>query len=225
MATNLEWGLRHEVPERATVAWGARAIIHNGGQTFELLGDRQSMVGDAALRKALGRALNPLGGHDGYLARAQAKYRELSLFGDLRWDSDELFTLVDDGHLRIVANPRMSCGYLYVAAHFVDEVHETLALALCLGNYTESTGALKWSHPELPPMRGEDRNFRMAGKVVRATVVGYRDTHGYLLALVVPHEPFCNPDRYPVVGVYGCDIVDEVSETEAPRVSTVEASR
>ena len=211
MTEKLEWGLVHAVPEHAPVAWGARAIIHDGGAFFDLLPDRQSMVGSEPLREALGRAMNQLGKHEGYLARAQAEYKALSYGGELRWDHDKTVKLVHDaGHLCIHASPRGSFGYLYVAAWFDAEDIDT-SEALCFGaeGYDDDdVEALRWSHPEPPPEIGTDLTWSLANRGQRATVVGYTNTHGYLAALVVPHEPFCNPERLPVVVVYGCDIVE-----------------
>lgn len=212
MTELLDWGLRHAVPKHAPVAWGARAIIHDGGQTFELLGDRQQMVGAPALRKALGRAMNGADGkQDGYLARAQAEYRELSLFGGLRWSSEGEVQLVHDHHVCIQADPRGSFGYLYVAAWFdADDIDTSAAVLHGQDGYADDATPLKWSHAAAPPAIGEDRDFGV--RVGRATVVGYRETHGFLMALVVPYEAFCNPERLPVVAVYGCDIVEPESE-------------
>ena len=190
----------------------AYAIIHDGGQQFEMLGDRQQMLGDEPLRGALGRALNALDGHDGYLAKAQAAYRALSLSGELRWNSEGVVKLAGDHRLCVHADPRGSCGYLYVAAWF-DTYPVDMATVVCAGDVGYEAAEVKWSHRELPPAVGDDRTFGQ--RVGRATIVGYRVTHGYLMALVVPYTAFCNPERYPVVGVYGCDIVADTLEDEA----------
>lgn len=211
MTEKLEWGLSHAVPEHAPVAWGARAIIHDGGAFFDLLPDRQHMIGSDSLRAALGRAMNRLGAHDGYLARAQAEYKDLSYSGELRWDHEQTFKLVEDrGHLCIHASPRASYGYLYVAAWFdTDNIDTSEALCYGADGYDDdSVEALRWSHPEPPPEIGADLTCSLANKGSRATVVGYVNCHGYLGALVVPYEPFCNPDRLPVVCIFGCDIVE-----------------
>jgi hypothetical protein len=178
-----------------------------------LLGDRQHMAGPQPLRKALGRALNAMGGHDGYLARAQAEYKALRQRVELKWSDERTVDLVaDEGHFCVKADPRGSYGYLYVAAWFDADNIDT-ATAVCFGQdgyEAEGDARIKWSHPEPPPELGADRHFFMGpGGEQRCTIVGYIDTHGYLAALVVPYEPFCNPERYPVVALYGCDIVDK----------------
>jgi hypothetical protein len=217
MTEKLEWGLVHAVPEHAPVAWGARSIISDTMPFFDLLPDRQHMVGSEALRAALGRAMNQLGSHDGYLARAQAAYDKLRQEGAVRPSSQGLVKLVDDkGHLCIHADARSSYGYLYVAAWFDAEDIDT-SEALCWGdeNYdNDDVEALRWSHREPPPEIGSDLTCALANKGSRATVVGYINCHGYLGALVVPYEPFCNPDRLPVVCIFGCDIVDKSEDND-----------
>ena len=215
MKEKLGWGLVHAVPAHAPVAWGARAIIGDSQPFFDLLPDRQSMVGSEGLCKALRRALNQLGPHDGYLARAQQSYDELRLKGDIRPSSHGVVKLVhDEGHLCIHADARASYGYLYVAAWFDAEDIDT-SKALRLGDenyYNDDVEALRWSHAEPPPAVGSDVTSALTNKPARATVVGYANAHGYLAALVVPYEPFCNPDRLPVVWIFGCDIVAEKGE-------------
>jgi hypothetical protein len=192
------------------VAWGARAIIKANVATFDLLPDRQHMVGSEALRKALGRALNALAGHDGYLAQAQENYDELRRKGEVGTRTEGVVKLVDDPYLCVHADPRASHGYLYVAAWFNAQDLDLSDVATW-GDpryEDEGDGALKWLHGEAPPAIGEQRTWLVGNKPMRGTIVGYRDTHGYLLALVVTDEPFCNPDRLPVVGLYGCDIIE-----------------
>jgi hypothetical protein len=212
MTDKLEWGLVHAVPEHAPVAWGARAIINDAMPFFDLLPDRQSMVGSESLRAALGRALNQLGAHNGYLARAQESYDRLRRESDsVRQSSHGVVKLIDDkGHLCVHADPRASYGYLYVAAWFdADDIDTTKALCYGAEGYDDdSIEALRWSHPGPPPEIGTDLTCTLANKGSRATVVGYIDCHGYLGALVVPYEPFCNPDRLPVVCIFGCDITE-----------------
>jgi hypothetical protein len=208
MTETLQWGLRDAVPSHAPVAWGARAII--GASWFDLLPDRQSIIGKAPLRAAMRRALISIAGLPGYLDKAQSSYSKLRLEGKINPNSGGAVTLVNDYYVRIEADPRASHGYLYLAAWFDAEDIDTTNVAI-LGDPSyedDDYDNLRWSSEYEPPAIGEDRVWIMGNKPMRGTVVGYRNTHGYLLALVVPYEPFCNPHRLPVVGLFGCDIIE-----------------
>lgn len=213
MKEKLQWGLGHAVPAHAPVAWGARAIINATSPFFDLLPDRQSCVGTDPLKAAMRRALNPLGGYDGYLADAQHTYSELAHRGRVRGDKQRSLVLVHDkAHFLVVADTRASCGYLYVAAWFDVDHDVDLDQALRHGDpgyADEGIDRPRWSDSEAAPAVGSDVSANLGGHFFRATVVGYHHACGYLAALVVPYEPFLNPDRLPAVYVCGSDIIHE----------------
>lgn len=108
MTVQLEWGLQppegYEGP-----AWGARAIYSlrfTGRSVIDLLWDRQCGVGGDAL-KALCEMLDTTG---------LDQLRERCTAEHLRGDEHRTLR-VEVGDYVIEANPRESCGYLYIVAY------------------------------------------------------------------------------------------------------------
>jgi hypothetical protein len=102
----LGWGLNAAVPDTAAAAWGARLIFPD-----DLLHDRQDITGEGEERTALVTWLN-----GGALRSALTEARRLADGYELTGSEERQVTLLDDEHGTIVANPRASHGYLYVAA-------------------------------------------------------------------------------------------------------------
>lgn len=100
---NLQFGLASAVPKTAKAAWGARMIFPN-----DLVGDTPS--GKSPLQ----------------LARLTALAMSNSY--ELLPNGHEQVTLYEDEFGIIVANPRGSHGYLYVAAWLKDSYIATLDL-------------------------------------------------------------------------------------------------
>jgi len=214
-AKQLEFGLRDAIPDRAVAGWGARAIILSGNRLqprFDLLPDRQDAFAKTeAAALALRRVLRF---YPGVIDRAQQTYEELVERGELRANVHQVFKLVAERGFRIVANPRASCGYLYMAGWFEPGDVEDANVALCLGDdcYDQALAdgdpdEPKWSGLRPPPPLGTEV-FVESGvrRELRgpATVVGYLNTHGYVMAYVVgTHQSDDTPGAF---GVYGCDL-------------------
>lgn len=107
--TKLEWG--GQPPEGYTgPAWGARAIYSlriTGRSVIDLVWDRQSAVGDPGEVRALCSMLD---------TRGLDMLREACTSERLRTDEHRAVR-VEVGDYVIEANPRESCGYLYIVAY------------------------------------------------------------------------------------------------------------
>lgn len=104
--TKLAYGTYH-VTDLGRAAWGARLIfgeVMSGGRG--IVGDRVDWFGTDEDRTELLEKLN-----DSFTV-ALRKARDLRIVPD----SDEAYTLFDDGDLVIVASPQSSYGYLYLTA-------------------------------------------------------------------------------------------------------------
>lgn len=112
MERQLEWGLREEVPEAATTAWGARWIFPD-----DVLWDRQDFVN---MQTPDGERLkNWLNGASrdnmsGALAKSRAAARKLPKSFQ---QESTVIVLHEDGAGVVKANPKGSYGYLYVCAY------------------------------------------------------------------------------------------------------------
>jgi hypothetical protein len=108
MVQQLEWGIS---PEREVgIAWGARAI-YKGGSDIDLVWDRMGMQGGTEeQRKAFGKFLDKKG---------LPALKKLLKSQYLSTRDDKSVHLQLDGWF-ITANPRGSCGYLYIGAWPVD---------------------------------------------------------------------------------------------------------
>jgi hypothetical protein len=90
--------------------------------TFDLLWDRQCMIGDEDERQRLGEALNGPKG----LAKARIAYAAAVKRGELDPHEAGLVELVrfeSGNRLVIVADTRGSCGYVYLGAWFDPPAH------------------------------------------------------------------------------------------------------
>ena len=133
------FGLWSECPEDTSVAWGARAIVEKNHsydpyleytkdgkrrkripknaehrmyrQRVSLLHDRQDWKGEPEERTKLSEELNA-----GILKQALLEATRLFHHFELDTKSDEVVTLVERDGIKILANPRGSCGYLYMIA-------------------------------------------------------------------------------------------------------------
>lgn len=127
----LAWGLGDAVPDDVKLAWGARAIysittrevrVKNGRRlrhsqsetiaTIDLLYDRQGTAGTGTddERKALAAWINNKG------LPALKRWCERHYITP---DCEEKFELLDGSSYALVASPRASYGYLYIAAWVV----------------------------------------------------------------------------------------------------------
>lgn len=104
----LSFGLSDAIPETVTTAWGARAIFPN-----DLVFDRQDMQGDD--RQPLTHWLN-----SGALKKALETAGTLRSRYKISSDGAQRVILHSDKTGVIVASPRSSCGYLYIAAWLHD---------------------------------------------------------------------------------------------------------
>ena len=84
--------------------WGARAIFTN--RVIDLLPDRMNTEGEEAEIEKLCKWLNKTG---------LAKLRKLVKSEGI-WPEDNRQVRYEDDKYVIVANPRESCGYLYIGA-------------------------------------------------------------------------------------------------------------
>jgi len=109
MSDNYWWGLGPV--EGAPATWGARAI--DDGETFGLLGDRQSFDGEKEHREALRTVLNDMG----VLKLAQEEFCRLKDSLKIRGDQDNLVTLYEDWFVKVEGNTNASHGYFYVRAY------------------------------------------------------------------------------------------------------------
>lgn len=97
------WGIRPD--HKPEPWWGARAI-YRGGDTFDLVHDRMAREGKGPEVRALTLWLDGTG-----LAAMKAKLREERMTA-----RDEREVRIEQDGYVLVANPRMSCGYLYIGA-------------------------------------------------------------------------------------------------------------
>lgn len=104
MTINLAFGLSEAIPEAVTTAWGARMIFPN-----DLVHDRQDMQGEE--RDALVRWLN-----DGPLRWSRNHAHDLHQRYKISKEGSQKVILYKDGRGVIVASPKSSYGYLYIAA-------------------------------------------------------------------------------------------------------------
>jgi len=109
-AKDMEFGLKHQIPNDAVCGWGARAI--QNGFEIDLLWDRQDCfaIGKDA-EKLLKAVIN-----ERFNSILRETYRKKYAEGLLNGHEDKLETLYEDGGLVIVANTNGSCGYVYLAA-------------------------------------------------------------------------------------------------------------
>lgn len=107
---NLTFGLGHAVPEAVTTAWGARWIY-----PADMLWDRQGWAGDDVAKAALRSWLNREG-----LPKAKAAAARAAANFQIEPTGYQAVILYRDDLGVIVADPRGSCGYLYVAAWLHD---------------------------------------------------------------------------------------------------------
>ena len=104
MVKDLEWGI--SPPTERVLAWGARAIFKGYGD-FDLLWDRMGMEGGTEeQRKQFGAWLDKKG---------IPALKELLKKECVGSSEDRSVSIQLDGWF-ITANPRMSCGYLYIGA-------------------------------------------------------------------------------------------------------------
>lgn len=103
------FGLFSECPPEVEVAWGARAILEEGGR-IDLLPDRQSWKGEPCPK--LARLVNKA------LPASRRRARELARQGQLDLGSSRTVVLHRDREsgLVVLANPNASYGYLYLVA-------------------------------------------------------------------------------------------------------------
>jgi hypothetical protein len=110
----MTWGIRPETNPEPW--WGARAI-YKAPDTIDLLWDRQSIKGSDDERKGLAEWLNSQG-----LKKIKEVVKEARLggneFREVQFKSDGFI---------IVANPRESCGYLYMGAWEVSKAEGSAA--------------------------------------------------------------------------------------------------
>jgi len=120
---DLGFGLRHSIDPKAQASWGARALWEGDGR-FSLLWDRQDIwAADAQSKAKLKAALNGPGHGDGALAKANdrsevlaRKHSDAPHAEQYRWDGDCDAVLYEDDVVIVMGNPRMSCGYIHLAA-------------------------------------------------------------------------------------------------------------
>lgn len=108
----LTFGLSGAVPENAKAAWGARAIFHQGRAgrkaSFDLVWDRLDIKALSPEDKEL--LIDRLDG--GGLQAARQAFAKADLEP---WES-RVITLYEQKGCKIVANPKGSYGYVYLAA-------------------------------------------------------------------------------------------------------------
>jgi hypothetical protein len=102
--------LRDAVPETATGAWSARAIVTQDGM-FDIPHDRQDFHGDPDILDALTNRFP--------LTELKDTIRELLVCGDMSTRKQETFILFQDDVLTVVADTNASAGYCYIGAWVV----------------------------------------------------------------------------------------------------------
>jgi len=164
--------------ETAPATWGARAI--DGGTTFDLVHDRQSMSGDPEHIRAMAVVLNDLG----VLNKARERWDALKASGEVRGSKPGLVTLYEDWVVKVEANTNGSHGHVYLRAYFKPEGHTFKRLR----NYPKGgadaieAGTMVWSRDEVPAV-GEVIYAKCAGwasKDGKMEVLGHAVEHGHL---------------------------------------------
>lgn len=133
-ALKLDWGMTADVPAGVKLAWGARAIYsirtsetpqkRRGGKVVQRAQSKTIASIDIPYDRQSGDAADDITPHDRKVFTAWINNKGLPALK--RWceryyvtgDSDEKFELVDSGYA-LVALPRASYGYLYIAAWVV----------------------------------------------------------------------------------------------------------
>ena len=115
----MTFGLWNKCPDSVAVAWGARAIVAGRWPkvNIELLYDRQSSRGDGEGRRDFSARLNA-GPLKLALARAARMFESCELDNKLS-NCVELYGPSperSDADIRILADTKASCGYLYIIA-------------------------------------------------------------------------------------------------------------
>jgi len=112
MNKDVSWGLRNTVPENATVAWGARAILDGTADYAQILPDRHGFAEDmtAEQRTEFLAEMN-----SGVLPKLQTIIKQYREAGKLRGDQENLLTTEING-IQFAMNTNASYGYLYISA-------------------------------------------------------------------------------------------------------------
>jgi hypothetical protein len=110
--SELEFGLRNEIPEDSPAGWGARAIQQS--DMLDLLFDRQDVFG---VNEATGQLFLDVFNKSGIYLQMQAEYTKAFREGKLRPDQAGVVTLIDTSVLVVTADTRGSYGYVYLCAY------------------------------------------------------------------------------------------------------------
>lgn len=108
----LEWGLQPTEPFEA--AWGARAIWVDAGigpRRIDVVHNRQAHTGDPKDLDRLVAWLNGPNRRGGALDQMQDKVHKAGIQSDA-----SIEVVIEEGDFCLRANPRGSCGYLYLCA-------------------------------------------------------------------------------------------------------------
>jgi hypothetical protein len=101
-------------PINAPVAWGCRAIQKE--DEIEILIDRQDVSGPELLLDSLLVLLN--------LDEVRSSYRSAYNEGKLAPHSAGEVILIDNKHIKVIADTKGSRGYVYIGAHLKKHVHD-----------------------------------------------------------------------------------------------------
>ena len=99
-------------PADAPAAWGCRAIQKE--DKIEILQDRQDLAGDAELMTTLMTLIN--------LTEVRKKYKEAYNQGKLAPHRAGEVVLIDNQHIKVVADTRGARGYVYIGAYLKNHV-------------------------------------------------------------------------------------------------------
>jgi len=174
-AKDMEFGLRHHIPEDAVCGWGARAI--QNGFEIDLLWDRQDCFAiDENAEKLLKAVIN-----ERFDSILRETYRKKYNEGLLNGHEDKLETLYEDRGIVIVANTNGSCGYVYLAAWVKPSKTEGLTVKA-----------------KLPPV-GSTVNVK-CNNIGQSVVLNHVNVQGFPMIGVLPLDP---PEWYRKQNVVG----------------------
>lgn len=97
-----------------SIAWGARAILSNGG--LEFLWDRQTLQGNDKIADIFYSMLN-----ESIIPKLKDEVFDLWSKGQLKDNESNLFELKSIHGVKVFFDTNASCGYLYIIVYIPDE--------------------------------------------------------------------------------------------------------
>jgi hypothetical protein len=184
---DLEWGLKFEIPENATAGYGARAIQFS--DQLDFVPDR--MQGFAKDDKSWD-VWTKVAGRKCVDQTIRETYARLYNEGKLQPDQEGVEILFEDEAIKVVADTRMSCGYVYIAGWLKPSVDISERIGKDHERFEdyskEGEQLLRWTPAFPPPAVGETVSTR-CNELGDVVVLRYENYCGWLHLVVLPLDP------------------------------------